>query len=706
MARYQSVRGNPEQKLLVLNQEFSGGVNLMFADDLLRDNEMRYLSNYDLENTGELRGRKGFSASASLTQLLTSTGAVLPPITKTASTIVEIALFRLLQNDGNAWNNLSNYDTLAGYQADHGAENNVIKIIFIAKDNTGATKYYINKYTIGTLGVTVVASSGTLPFTLSVQDNLTNVVVGEQTGKFYMTDNNKGLWYFDNTDNTFHYFWTDTPNGVTSEAYKPSPIEARKIGFNMMSADPLSWLDDNGISTSSIQGMYASVLVGTDHVPVVTIPSGAEFYLTVLYTGPTSSGFTFAFSEYESPIEATVTQVTLGTGYSRYKIQFATQPVAEVQIAVNFAVDQDIEDYIDYYPVGTLPTTLTAVTGKNFGEYKIVQMYDRLAFYKGNEIWFSDVNTFSYVPNFNFVLLPIENTDEIVKIVFFRTSYIIFTKKKIFKLVGQFESANLALDIVNDDVGCVAPESIRLVDNELFFISTRGLRSLKTDVFREGLENLREFDQKVYPLITTHSRAVGIVYRNQYHLHANLRGAVRGVSIRGRDYPIPDVVRCYYLTGAFSFDDFGTDNYPRFIFFEAGEMYSFIDGKVYKFGNGYDDFGQYYDLVFETPGVSLGYPIHEKKFKHIVLKFGIDTDINNVYAEVFGDGVKFHDTTIVYPDVSDPVEIESSRFVLTKERLPTKCRNIAVRVTVVDAISVSLQALAYVFKLGKVRDHV
>ena len=201
MARYQSVRGNPEQKLLVLNQEFSGGVNLMFADDLLRDNEMRYLSNYDLENTGELRARKGFSISASLTQLLTSTGAVLPPITKTASTIVEIALFRLLQNDGNAWNNLSNYDTLADYQADHGAENNVIKIIFIAKDNTGATKYYINKYTIGTASVTVVASSGTLPFTLSVQDNLTNVVVGEQTGKFYMTDNNKGLWYFDNTDN-------------------------------------------------------------------------------------------------------------------------------------------------------------------------------------------------------------------------------------------------------------------------------------------------------------------------------------------------------------------------------------------------------------------------------------------------------------------------------------------------------------------------
>lgn len=677
----------------------------MYADDLLRDNEMRYLLNYDLENTGELRARKGFSKSHALSELVFRVESNLPPITKTASTVSEIALFRLLQNDGNAWHVLSQYAHLTDYQADHGAENNVVKIIFIAKLTDGKTMYYLNKYTIGVSSVTVVSSTGELPFALSVSSNLTNVVLGEQTGKFYMTDNNKGLWYFDNTDDTFHYFWTDAPTSVVSEAYKPSPIEARKIGFNMMAPDPLSWLEDNGISTASIQGVYASVLVGANHSPVNTIPSGAEFYLTILYTGPASSTFTFAFSEYEAPIEATVTQVTLGTGYSRYKIQFATQPVAEVQMAINFTVDQDIEDYIDYYPVGTLPTTLTAVVGKNFGEYKIVQMYDRLAFYKGNEIWFSDINTFSYVPNFNFILLPIENTDEIVKVVFFRTSYIVFTKKKIFKLVGQFESANLALDIVNDDIGCVAPESVRLVENELFFISTRGLRSLKTDVFREGLENIREFDQKVYPLITNHSKAVGIVYRNQYHLHANLRGEQRGVTIRGRDYFIPDVARCYFFTGSFSFDMFERNNYPRFIFFEAGEMYSILDGAIHQYGAGYDDFGEYYNLVFETPGVSLGYPIHEKKFKHIALKFGVDSDVNDVYVEVFGDGVKYHDSQILYPDIGDPVEIESSRFVLTKERLPTKCRNIGIRVTVPEAMAVSLQALAYVFKLGKVRDH-
>ena len=90
MSRYQTVRGNPEAKLMVINQEFSGGVNLMFSDDLVRDNEMRYLLNYELDNTGELRARKGFSKNNALTELLFSATPLVsefPLIKKTANTV-------------------------------------------------------------------------------------------------------------------------------------------------------------------------------------------------------------------------------------------------------------------------------------------------------------------------------------------------------------------------------------------------------------------------------------------------------------------------------------------------------------------------------------------------------------------------------------------------------------------------------------------
>lgn len=709
MSRYTATRGNPEAKLMVISTDFSGGANLVFSDDLLRDNEMRYLLNYELDNTGELRSRKGFSQVNALTELIYSTWSSLddfPVVSKDASAIKNIILFRVIQNDNNAWRDLSNFDTLSEYQVYRGASENTIRLFIVAELDDSTVKYWDNSYTIKTSEITRTSSTGTLPFAFNGTDNLVNVPTGEQYGKIYFTSNDSGLVMYDTENSTFTYVGSFT--GETNEAYKPNGIEVRNVGFNVLGDDPLTWVDNGGLTVESIQGVF---LTTTDRVPLATVPAGATIQINVIYTGGDYQPgdydlFSFVFSEYETPIDATVTfNNSISTeGIAVYDVDFLTKPANEVQINITFTEETVyLEDYIDYYEVGAYDTSSKPVETLDIGGYKIIQMYDRLVYYSKNQVWFSDINNFSYVPNFNYILLPIDPDDEVVKIIFFRTSYILFTKKKIFKLEGSFDSSTLNLSLVNDDVGCIAPNSVVLVENVLFFLSTRGLRGLKSDTFKENLENMVEFDQKIYPILPTHDKSYAFVYKDQYFLVTNNRDDVPDIKVRGRTYPIPDVIKYYYRTGAFAFDKYNTNNYPRFILFEQGEMYSIMDETVTRYGQDYDDFGQTYDAIFETGGVNVGYPTHEKKFKHIIFKFG--GDLNYIYAETYADGYKVDEIEVVPEDHDEEEELQSAKYRLNKERLPSRCRNLAVRVTVKDAKDHVVQSLGYLFKLGKVRDY-
>lgn len=710
MSRYTAVRGNPETKLMVINTNFSGGVNLVFSDDLVQDNEMRYLLNYELDNTGELRVRKGFSEVNALSELIyadVTTIEDFPIILKEASLIKNIILFRIIQNDNNAWKDLTQFSSLSEYQVYRGASENTIRLFIVAELSDDSVKYWDNSYTIKTSEVTKTSSTGTLPFAFSGEDNLVNVPTGEQYGKIYFTSNDSGLVMYNTESKTFSYVGSFT--GETNGAYKPNGIEVRKVGFNVLGDNPLTWIDNGGLTVESIQGVY---LTTTDRIPLASVPTGATIQINVIYTGGDYAApgdynlFNFVFSEYESPIDASVTyNATLSMeGIAVYDVDFLTKPVNEVQINIAFSEPTVyLEDYIDYYQVGAYDTASKAVDTLDIGGYKIIQMYDRLVYYNGNEVWFSDINNFEYVPNFNYILLPIDPDDEIVKIIFFRTSYILFTKKKIFKLEGSFESSTLNLSLVNDNVGCIAPESVVLVENVLFFLSTRGLRGLKTDTFRENLENMVEFDQKVYPIMPTHNKTYAFVYKDQYFMITNNRDDVTNMSVRGRTYQVPDVIKYYYRTGAFAFDKYNTNNYPRFIIFEQGDMYSLMDNIVARYGQGYDDFGEQYNAIFETAGVNMGYPTHEKKFKHVIFKLG--GEVNTVYAETYSDGYFVQEAEIEpeYRETSE--DLQSAKYSINKERLPSRGRNMAVKVTVMGAKELVLQSLAYLFKLGKVRDH-
>lgn len=705
MAKQDPLRGNPEAKLNVISTDFSGGLNVVYSDDLVRDNEFRYLLNYDLENTGELRARRGFSKSNALSSVLykdVTTIEHFPIIKATDSPVKNVLVFKVLRNDNNVWRMLTEYSSLTTYQADKGAENNQIKLFIVAELADNSMKYWFKNYTITTSDVVVTTSTGLFPCLSTAVSPLTNVSMGEQYGKLFFTSNNMGMIEVDTINDTIKYIGEFTAQ--TNSAYKPNGIEVRRLGFNVLGTDPLTWVDNNGLTVESIQGVY---LTTEDRIPLMTIPTGMPIQINIIHTGAYHD-FTIEFSEYEDKIEATVTKNnTLSTtAIAVYDVKFKTHPTEELQMNISFTSGSvTLEDYIDYYKVGSLDPKSKVVENLELGQYKIIQMYDRLVFYKGQEIWFSDINNFGYIPNYNFILVPIDNNDEIVKIIFFRNSYIIFTKNKIFKIMGSFESATLALDKVSDDVGCVAPESAVLIENELFFISTRGLRSLKSDVFRENLDNLKRFDEKIYPLVTTNEYATAIAYKDQYLLFSNLRGAHKTVIVRGREYQIPDLLRNYYLTRAFSMDNFA--EYPRFIIDMNGELYSFMTvdnvNGFFHFGTGYDDFTYKYDAIFETGGFNFGLPNHEKKIKNVIFKIGGEN--NDIYVESYGDGYYTNGLGLESVEKTADIDITTSQYNLNKERIPTKCRNFTIRMVVRDTNELYVQSIGYIFKLGKVRSH-
>lgn len=709
----QPQRGNPEQKLLHVIADFSGGANLMYSDDLTMDSELRYVENFDLEIRGELRSRKGFGLNKAVSEALFGAADTLmtqfPLLTPEAGNAKEIAFMKLVVNENNAWKNLSDSKSLAEYQLYWGAESNLIKLFILAKMSDDTTRYYVNSYEITASTVNRSYVTGLLPFTLSISDNLMNIPTGEQYGKVYFTSNQYGMVVFDGETNAFTYVG-EFPAQVNS-AYKPTGIEVRKIGFNVLGDEPLTWTNNSVLTTPSIQGMY---LTTTGRIPLNIIPTGTPIQLNIIHTGNYHL-FTITAYEYEAAIDIVATfNAGLSTSaISVYDITFKTHPSVECQFNVNFSDPAvTLDDYIDYYNTGVIPADAKTVETLNIGNYKLIQMYDRMVYYNDNELWFSEINTFDYIPNYNYVLVPLDADDAVVKIKFFRTSYMLFTRKKIYKLLGNFGEPSMMLDQVTDELGCIAPNSVQLVNNKLYFLSTLGLRVLETDRFISNLENLDKFDRKVSPLISRSNKTYGIVHNEQIMFISNERVSKQYVTIRNREYLIPNITHLYYQYETFSFSNWAENGTPRFILNEAGDMFSFLGietltgfkMQAYRYGDAHNDFGHLYKCIMETSGLHFGYPIHEKKIKSLVFKLGPDSDLNTIYISVFGDGRPKHDKMIDFRQETELAEIENSKFTLNKELMPTKCKNIAVRIEIPECKGIDVQSMAYNYKLGKVRE--
>lgn len=518
MGTYQKYRGNPENKLFYLVDQLIGGINTDFSDDTSPDNEFESIINFNMDKRGSLFKRKGFGKLTAVSEIFNMFDSI--PTIKQATpedpdveTLNDnVVYMKMLINDNNVFRNLSAFSgekAYRQYQKVYGAQNNTWKLLMITTNSYSNTSTaWIFECTLPSLKYdsegnildedTIIVSSRIidLPVLFAWNRNLCNFDTVEFFDKIYFTYNDKCLMCFDRTKDEFTYSGSGV-EGKINDAYKPSPMDIRKVGFNVLGDNPMYWIDYQGISTHSIQGVYLTL--GSD-IPLNSIPSGMKFNINIMYTGEASS-FKISFKEGENAVDATVSELTTlnKTGLKVYEVAFKSNPTSEVEIKIE-KDGASISPYYDYYTVSIFDPETKPVKPLNIGEYGVCEMYNRAVYYKDDTIWFSEINNFNYVPNYNYVSLPIEPTDKITKIIFFKNVYIIFTRHRIYKMLNAFGNADFQVMPVNLSIGCHAPNTVVPIENELYFASYRGLYSLKSSDYRDGIENLRELDTKVKSL--------------------------------------------------------------------------------------------------------------------------------------------------------------------------------------------------------------
>ena len=573
MGNYQTFRGNPEQKLFYLLGNFVGGINTEFSDDNSNDVDFDSIINFDMDKLGTLNKRGGFGELNAISEIFnTLPTSSLPNIkNRTADTPNpetandNVVYMKLLRNDNKCFRALSGFSgekAYRKYQEMYGFQNNqFILLVITTKLNsngepTSSTAWYykctlppletVNGHITNTETMTINCYKTNLSVQFNWDRNLMNMETIEYYDKIYFTNNNKCLVTFDrsatinsNTSlgNAFKLSGYDV--AAQNTAHVPSGLEIRHIGFNLLCNDPLHAIDTQGIGSNidSIQGMFVCT---TDNKPLLSLPLGKKCLINIIYTG-SDNGFDFEFKEGDKDLTVTTTvNSSLSTSNLKvYNVTFKDVPSGEVEIKITKTGADGLEPYYDYYNVEQVDAEAKPVEFLNIGDYGICEMYNRAVYYKDDTIWFSEINDFTYIPNYNYVTLPIEPTDKITKICYFKKSYIIFTKQKIYKMTGAFGTSDFAVSPVNTSLGCHAGNTVIPIEDTLYFTSPRGLYALRSSQFVEGFENVRELDLKVKKLtsdFTKYSealeqpairfngiseRAYAVRYRDKYLLFYN-----------------------------------------------------------------------------------------------------------------------------------------------------------------------------------------
>lgn len=264
---------------------------------------------------------------------------------------------------------------------------------------------------------------------------------------------------------------------------------------------------------------------------------------------------------------------------------------------------------------------LEPIKGLDLTNVKITSMNNNLVIYSGNTLWYSVEGNPNYFPYKNYVQLPLLGNDEIVSINYFRGTYMVFTKERIYRISGYFP--DITVTLVNDSIGCIDAGSIRSFNNTLVFLTYDGLYRLKQNYYLEGLENVEKIDDKINNLFQRRGKFESILYKETYLLF-----------VEGESF---DTLKYYYnINLPNGYHPFTVDKYaikPTNLFKVNGEMYSITSQGFYKYDEGYTDFlpnvvlpttQQYLDSTYRvriaTPNMLFAHPTHDKKFKNMFIK--------------------------------------------------------------------------------------
>jgi hypothetical protein len=408
----------------------------------------------------------------------------------------------------------------------------------------------------------------------------------------------------------------------------------------------------------------------------------------------------------------------------------------------NFPEISDTATYIDIYAIKNTETERKVETLDTTG-FRILEIGSRLVLYKGNVIWFSDLYQFNYIPNYNYIVLPLNPDDNITSITYFKGSYMVFTKERIYKMSGTFGLADFQVQLVSDAIGCIAPFSIRSFNNTVVFLTFDGLYRIKQNYYLGGLENVEKIDKQLGKVAFPTTKVYSMLFNEQYFLFYN-----------DGDEADFNVLKMYYNMDAPQGYPFVKDKNkvkPSFISrFEDG-MYTIANNAFYKYDRGYTDLlprgtvteeqvgNHSYTLKVTTTNLFFNYPTHDKKIKAIFVKTNCEF-IVPLYFNVYIDGrlvytykdfqtVRQPDGQLTYELIEDPSfyignvgrlnegdEPPPAGFDLTEDKLGDtstqvhkiviagKGKGITIELEQRIPEYFGIQDIGYLYKMGKARE--
>jgi hypothetical protein len=426
------------------------------------------------------------------------------------------------------------------------------------------------------------------------------------------------------------------------------------------------------------------------------------------------------------------------TNYYRYKEGSTLGTLVGDFTYVQFTDTPQETSYIDIYGIGVTenPQEVNQISLSGFRDLEIGS---RLVLYKENVIWFSDLYQFDYIPNYNYIILPLTPDDRITSINYFKGSYMVFTKESIYKMSGTFGGSDFRIQIVSDAIGCISSYSIRPFNNTLVFMTRDGLYRVKQNYYQGGLENVEKIDKQIDNITPYNREVYSVLYNEQYLLFYKYNNT-------GDFNTAPfNVLKMYYNMDAPRGYPYVKDKHaiqPPIIAKFDEFLYSIRNGEFYRYDLGYTDFlpsgtvtdevrdASLYTTKIRTHKISFGYPTHEKKFKSIIIK-DIATEpvplifrifVNNFLAytsEEFVTSVNEFGQ-IEYNLVTDPFLIGPDNlmgeFDLGKDQLGDlsarvhkivfagRGKDILIDIERRTAQQFSIQDIGYVYKMGKARE--
>lgn len=481
-------------------------------------------------------------------------------------------------------------------------------------------------------------------------------------------------------------------DGITAkvvEAYKPKPLEALYVGTNGLAEFPDNYMEDGVHDTLRVDGVVPSLRKGITNTPT-------EF--TAFISKPGAEVIQYKW-EYKLAKRDTM---LLGKDWTDdAKVwEFTPKDIGDYVIQVSARVkgstvnpptDAPEVFQIPVYKVAPFDENVKIDTSLMHTCNRILLHWERLIVYGDQKnisrIYISELNNPRYYPTN--LSLDFENNekDPLNILIPYRDFLVAFMPSSIQALYGKGPIGDdpYRRVVIHTGLGCIAPESAKVVQNYIAFLSKEGIHFLKSIGMVNDKMNVEKIDIGVSKTIPTDSDASGVVYDNQYHICFPQKGTryryymiqnswVKDVS------PVMDFCRMYEWNG----DLVGQSKFT---------------GKTYLFDETvYDDAGHVYEAMVQFKKYDFGEPHNLKKLKRNDLILTNTSSDKNVKVEVYGD-----DKLIMSAAEAEMVSEVNEVTNITKIPLSPEDKVRTVQTVVRHAVSepFHLLAVAYTFKTKK-----